>query len=261
MKAVTMVDLTTLEGSDTPEKVRELCRKAKQPVPNDESIPTTAAVCIYPNLVKTAVEELGGTSIKVASVAGGFRSGQTPLNARVAEIEAAVADGADEIDVVYSRNLLLDGKEDEAEAEIRAMKAACGEAHLKVILETGELKDYGLIRRASFRAMRAGADFIKTSTGKTAVNATLPVTLVMLDTIKDYEQLTGKKVGMKPAGGIRTGEDALQYLTMVQKNMGDDWMTNELFLFGASSLLGNLVEDIQAKDEVAVSAGIASLVW
>jgi deoxyribose-phosphate aldolase len=245
--AVTLVDLTTLEGSDTPEKVRELCQKAMEPVSGDASIPPVAAVCVYPNLVRTAVDELAGSGVGVASVAGGFPAGQTPLAARLLEIEAAVLDGADEIDVVYSRNLLLSGREDEAEAEIAAMREACGGARMKVILETGELKDCDLIRRASFRAMRAGADFIKTSTGMSlkAENATLPVTLVMMDAIREYDQLEARKVGIKPAGGIRTADEALQYLALTGNALGGLWMRKDLFRFGTSSLLGKLTEELR----------------
>jgi len=239
VQAVTMVDLTTLEGSDTPEKVEKLCARAKDPA-GDGSLPPVAAVCVYPALVRTAVEALRGSPVRVASVAGGFPHGQTPLEAKVAEVRFAAQEGADEIDVVFSRNLLLSGHEDLAEFEIAVMKEACGQAHLKVILETGELKDYDLIRRASLRAIRAGADFIKTSTGKTAENATLPVTLVMLDAIRDYYLRTGRRVGMKPAGGIRTSEQALQYLSLLERTLGPDWVSNELFRFGASSLLDAL---------------------
>jgi len=206
-----------------------------------------AAVCVYPALVKTAAEALRGSPVKVASVAGGFPHGQSPLEAKVAEIRFAVEEGADEIDVVFSRNMLLRGDEDLAEFEIKVMKDACGAAHLKVILETGELQDYDLIRRASLRAMRAGADFIKTSTGKTAKKATLPNTLVMLDAINDYYEHTGRRVGMKPAGGVGCGQTAFQYLSLLRQTMGSAWEDPQLFRFGSSSLLEALVDDIEAE--------------
>ncbi len=249
--ALAMCDLTTLEGKDTEGKVRQMCRKARQPVPNDlqriltdryQMAPlSVAAVCVYPNLVSTAVDELRGTGVKVASVATGFPSGQYPLEIRLQDVREARSSGADEIDMVVNRGALLQGDYDTVFEEIAAFKAACGTAHLKVILETGEIGNYDAVRRASRLAMDAGADFIKTSTGKIQPAATMPVTLVMLEAIRDHYYETGVKVGMKPAGGIRTAKEALHYLVMLAETLGDDWLTPDLFRFGASGLVNDLL--------------------
>jgi len=235
--AVSMMDLTTLEGADTPGKVAQLCHKARQPMPEGYGCPPCAAVCVYPTLVGAARSHLAGSGIAVASVATGFPSGQYPLDIRLADVRDAVAAGADEIDMVISRGMFLAGRHDQVRDEIIATKAACGAAHLKVIFETGELQTYDNVRLASQIAMEAGADFIKTSTGKVAPAATLPVTLVMLEAVRDYYFATGKRIGVKPAGGIRTAKEALQYLVMIRETLGDDWLTPDLFRFGASSLL------------------------
>ncbi|MCB1076690.1 MAG: deoxyribose-phosphate aldolase [Verrucomicrobiae bacterium] len=235
--AVSMMDLTTLEGADTPGKVAQLCRKARQPMSERYGCPPCAAVCVYPTLVPSAKEALAGTGIAIASVATGFPSGQYPLAIRLADVRSAVAAGAGEIDMVISRGAFLAGHHDQIREEILATKEACDEAHLKVIFETGELQTYDNVRLASQIAMEAGADFIKTSTGKVSPAATLPVTLVMLEAVRDFYLVTGKRIGVKPAGGIRTAKEALQYLVMVKETVGDDWLTPELFRFGASSLL------------------------
>lgn len=225
--ALSMVDLTTLEGKDSPEKVRSLCRKAVRPDPNDPDLPSVAAVCVYPSLVAVCKKELAGTGVKVASVATGFPSGQFPIEVRLEDVRRAVADGADEIDMVINRGAFLSGRYDEVADEIRQVKGACGEAHLKVILETGELETLDNVRRASDLAIRAmndagGADghFIKTSTGKVQPAATMPVTLVMLEAIRDWYLETGQMVGMKPAGGIRSAKQSLHYLVMVKETLG-----------------------------------------
>jgi deoxyribose-phosphate aldolase len=242
---VSMTDLTTLEGKDTPGKVAYLCRKALQPADPRYHVPPCAAVCVYPNLVRYARRFLGDHSpVKVAAVATGFPSGQYPLRTRLEETRRAVADGADEIDMVIDRAAFLAGEHGRVFDEIAATKEACGPAHLKVILETGELVTYDNVRLASEIAMRAGADFIKTSTGKVQPAATLPVTLVMLEAIRDYFFATGVRVGMKPAGGIRTAKEALAYLVMVKETLGDDWLTPELFRFGASTLLNDVLMQI-----------------
>ncbi|NWK56614.1 deoxyribose-phosphate aldolase [Verrucomicrobiaceae bacterium N1E253] len=245
--AVSMVDLTTLEGADTPDKVRAMCEKALRPSPSRASIPHVAAVCVYPTLVGVAAKALQGTPVRVASVAGAFPSGQAPLDLKLSEIRYAVSEGADEIDIVISRGKFLDGHYREVFDEIAQSKEACGAAHLKVILETGELQSYDHIRIASELAMAAGADFIKTSTGKISPAATLPATLVMLNAILDYHQKTGRMVGMKPAGGIRSAAQAMQYLSMLEQILGEGWMTPEWFRFGASSLLDDLVEAYPAR--------------
>ncbi|MFC0040565.1 deoxyribose-phosphate aldolase [Actinomadura rayongensis] len=239
--AIAMVDLTTLEGADTPGKVRALCAKAARPDPEDRSVPPVAAVCVYSDLVGVAVEALDGTGIGVASVATAFPSGRAPLAAKLADVRAAVAAGAAEIDMVIDRGAFLAGDYATVDAEIRAVREACGDAHLKVILETGELVTYDNVRRASWLAMDAGADFIKTSTGKVSPAATLPVTLVMLEAVRDYRAATGRTVGVKPAGGIRTTKDALKYLVLVNETAGPDWLTPDLFRLGASSLLNDLL--------------------
>lgn len=235
--AVSMMDLTTLEGADSPGKVAKLCQKARQPMTARYDCPPCAAVCVYPNLVAEAKAHLRGTGVGVASVATGFPSGQYPLELRLADVRDAVAQGATEIDMVISRGTFLSGGIDIVYDEIVAILEACGEAHLKVIFETGELQTYDNVRLASQVAMEAGAHFIKTSTGKVSPAATLPVTLVMLEAVRDFYYATGKRIGIKPAGGIRTAKEALQYLVMVKETLGDDWLTPELFRFGASSLL------------------------
>lgn len=238
--AVSMMDLTTLEGADSKGKVTHLCRKARQPMAERYDCPPCAAVCVYPNLVEHAVSELDGSGIPVASVATGFPSGQYPLDLRLADVRDAVGSGAAEIDMVISRGAFLEGEYQRVSDEIAAVKEACGEAHLKVIFETGELQTYDNVRFVSQVAIEAGADFIKTSTGKVSPAATLPVTLVMVETVRDHFLATGQRIGIKPAGGIRTAKEALQYLVMVKETVGDDWLTPELFRFGASSLLGDV---------------------
>jgi len=243
--AVNMCDLTTLEGSDTPGKVAYLCRKALMPADPKYAVPPCAAVCVYPSMVKYARKFLGAASpVRVASVATGFPSGQYPLATRLGEVRRAVADGADEIDMVINRGAFLAGEHARVFDEIAAIKEACGAQHLKVILETGELVTYDNVRLASEIAMRAGADFIKTSTGKVAPAATMPVTLVMLEAIRDYFFATGIRIGMKPAGGIRTAKQALAYLVMVKETLGDDWLTPALFRFGASSMVNDVLMQI-----------------
>jgi deoxyribose-phosphate aldolase len=243
--AVSMCDLTTLEGKDTPGKVAYLCRKALQPVDVKYRVPACAAVCVYPNMVRHARKFLGGNSpVRVAAVATGFPSGQYPLRTKLEEVRRTVADGTDEIDMVIDRSAFLAGDHAKVFDEIAATREACGPAHLKVILETGELVTYDNVRLASDLAMRAGADFIKTSTGKVSPAATLPVTLVMLEAIRDYFFATGIRIGMKPAGGIRTSKQALAYLVMVKETLGDDWLTPELFRFGASTLVNDLLMQI-----------------
>jgi deoxyribose-phosphate aldolase len=239
--AIRMVDLTTLEGADTPGKVRALCAKARRPDPADPTCPPVAAICVYPAMVPVAVEALAGSGIHTASVATAFPSGQAPLEVKLADTKAAVAAGADEIDMVINRGAFLSGRYLEVFEEIAAVKQACGDAHLKVILETGELATYDNVRRASWIGMLAGGDFIKTSTGKVPVAATLPVTLVMLEAVRDFRDLTGRQVGVKPAGGIRTTKDAVKYLVLVNETAGDDWLDPDWFRFGASTLLNDLL--------------------
>jgi deoxyribose-phosphate aldolase len=239
--AVRMMDLTTLEGADTPGKVAALCSKAMRPDPVDPSVPSVAAVCVYPNLVPTAKLRLEGSSVKVASVATYFPSGQAPLDVKVTEVRDVVALGADEVDMVIDRGAFLSGRYLEVFDEIVAVKEACGDAHLKVILETGELVTYDNVRRASWLAMLAGGDFIKTSTGKISPAATLPVTLVMLEAVRDFRDTTGRQVGVKPAGGIRTSKDAIKYLVTVNETVGEDWLDPDWFRFGASTLLNDLL--------------------
>lgn len=246
--AVTMVDLTTLEGADTPGKIAQLCQKALRPHAPDPDIPPTAAVCVYPALVAEAKRHVGGTPVRIASVATAFPSGQAPLRTRLAEVRSAVADGADEIDMVINRNAFLSGRVGEVRDEIVAVLEACGESRLKVIIETSELDGYDQIRAASFLAMRAGlrpGDFIKTSTGKTSSNANLANTQVMLEAIRDYYLETGIPIGMKPAGGIRTAKQALHFLVAVKETLGDDWLTNVRYRFGASALLNDLLRQIE----------------
>ncbi|GAA0738391.1 deoxyribose-phosphate aldolase [Dactylosporangium roseum] len=239
--AIRMVDLTTLEGSDTPGKVRALCAKAVRPDPADATCPSAAAVCVYPAMIPVAAEALRGTGVHLASVATAFPSGQAPLDVKLADTRAAVAAGADEIDMVISRGAFLAGRYAEVHDEIAAVKEACGGAHLKVILETGELATLDNVRRASWLAMLAGADFVKTSTGKVQPAATLPVTLVMLEAVRDFREQTGRVVGVKPAGGIRTAKDAIKYLVLVNETAGPDWLHPDRFRFGASTLLNDLL--------------------
>jgi deoxyribose-phosphate aldolase len=239
--AIRMVDLTTLEGADTPGKIRALCAKGRRPDPIDPACPSVAAVCVYPSMVPTAAEALRGSGIHLASVATAFPSGQAPLPVKLADTRAAVAAGADEIDMVLNRGDFLSGRYLAAFEEIVAVKQAGGDAHLKVILETGELATYDNVRRASWLAMLAGADFIKTSTGKVTPAATLPVTLVMLEAARDFRATTGRLVGVKAAGGIRTTKDALRYLVLVNETVGDDWLHPDRFRIGASSLLNDLL--------------------
>lgn len=239
--AIRMMDLTTLEGKDSPGKVTAMCRKAVRPFEADPTIPSVAAVCVYPNMVAVAKKAVKGSTVKVASVATAFPSGLAPLPIKLDEVKRVVEMGADEVDMVINRGDFLSGEYAKMSDEIAQVKAACGPAHLKVILETGELETYDNVRLASFIAMQAGADFIKTSTGKAAVNATLPVTLVMLEAIRDYYYATGKKIGMKPAGGIRTAKQSLQYLVVVNETLGDAWLTPDLFRFGASTLLNDVL--------------------
>ncbi len=246
--ALSMIDLTTLEGSDTPGKVVQLCAKAKRLHEAMPGLPAVAAVCVYPTLVTVAKRQLRGTSIRVAAVATGFPSGQFPLEVKLEDTRRAVGDGADEIDMVISRGRFLAGEYDYVFDEIAAVKSACGGAHLKVILETGELSTYDNVRRASDLAMHAGGDFIKTSTGKVSPAATLSVTLVMLEAIRDHYYATGRRIGMKPAGGIRAAKQAIQYLVMVRETLGDDWLTPELFRLGASTLANDILMQL-AKEQ------------
>ncbi len=241
---VSMMDLTTLEGKDTPGKVAYLCRKAIQPLDPGFGVPSCAAVCVYPNLVRPAKLFLRGSNVKVAAVATAFPSGQMPLRVKLADTRMALREGADEIDMVIDRGAFLAGEHARVADEIASVKSVCGDTHLKVILETGELETYDNIRIASDLAMRAGADFIKTSTGKVSPAATLPVTLVMLEAIRDHFYETGIRIGMKPAGGIRTAKESLAYLVMLKETLGDDWLTPDLFRFGASSLANDVLMQI-----------------
>ena len=244
--AIRMVDLTTLEGQDTPGKVRALCAKAMRPDPSDPSCPATAAVCVYPDLVPVAKQALGESGVHVASVATAFPSGRAAMAVKIADARDAVAAGADEVDMVIDRGAFLSGRYLEVFEEIVAVREACERAdgpraHLKVIFETGELATYDNVRRASWLAMTAGADFIKTSTGKVQPAATLPVTLVMLEAVRDFRAATGRMVGVKPAGGIRASKEAIRYLVMVNEVAGPDWLDPDWFRFGASSLLNDLL--------------------
>ena len=257
---VSMMDLTTLEGSDTPGKIAFLCRKAIQPLDPRYQVPSCAAVCVYPSLVRIAKKFLQPSHVKVASVATAFPAGLMPTKLKLREVSGAVADGADEIDMVINRGRFLAGEYERVFDEIAATREACGAAHLKVILETGELQTYDNVRLASEIAMRAGADFIKTSTGKISPAATMPVTLVMLEAIRDYFYETGIRIGMKPAGGIRTAKEALAYLVMVKETLGDDWLTSALFRFGASTLLNDvLMQLVKVADGNYQSADYFSL--
>jgi deoxyribose-phosphate aldolase len=242
--ALRCCDLTTLEGADTPGKIRQLASKAKRPNPSDPSIPPVAALCIYPRLVRAAADALKGSGVKVASVATAFPSGQSSLDVRIEEIKDAVADGADEVDIVISRGAFLAGDENAVFEEVVRSKEAAGNAHVKTILETGELGSYDRIRRASLIAMAAGSDFIKTSTGKISPAATLPTSLVMAEVVRDFADVTGRKVGLKVAGGIRSAKDAIRYLVIVHETLGDDWLSPEMFRIGASSLVNDLLMQI-----------------
>lgn len=247
--AIRMVDLTTLEGADTPGKVRSLAAKAARPDPQDPTCPAVAAVCVYPDLVAVAREALAGTGVHIAAVATAFPAGRSSLEVKLADTELAVAAGADEIDMVIDRGAFLAGDLERVHDEIVAVKEACGPAHLKVILETGELRTYDNVRRASWLAMHAGADFIKTSTGKVQPAATLPVTLLMLEAVRDFRDTEGRQVGVKPAGGIRTTKDAIKYLVTVNEIAGPDWLDPDWFRFGASSLLNDLLMQRQRRAE------------
>jgi deoxyribose-phosphate aldolase len=243
--AVRMMDLTTLEGQDTAGKVAALCSKAMRPDPSDLTVPPVAAVCVYPNLVAAAKERLGSSGVKVASVATAFPSGQSPIEIKVAETRAVVELGADEVDMVIDRGAFLSGRYSRVYDEIVRVKEACGDAHLKVILETGELGTYDNVRRASLLAIAAGADFVKTSTGKISPAATLPVALCMMEVVRDVHAETGHKVGVKTAGGIRTSKQAVQYLVTLYETLGPEWMTPDLYRFGASSLLNDVLMQIR----------------
>jgi deoxyribose-phosphate aldolase len=249
--ALNMIDLTTLEGKDTTGKVRQLCFKARHLHDAYAGLPTVAAVCVYPSMVKTAKLALGDSGVRVASVATAFPSGQAPRDIKIRDTKYAIQNGADEVDMVISRGKFLEGEYNFVFDEIAAVKEACGDARLKVILETGELGSYDKVRRASDLAMHAGADFIKTSTGKISPAATLPVTLVMLEAIRDFYYETGKKIAMKPAGGISKAKQALHYLVMVKEILGEGWLNNEWFRFGASSLANDLLMQI-LKDKTGV---------
>jgi deoxyribose-phosphate aldolase len=242
--AIRCMDLTTLEGTDTVGKVVAMCAKAVRPNPLDDSIPPVAAVCLYPHLVPVALGQLKGTEVKVASVAGSFPAGLGPLGARLAEIREVVDLGAHEVDIVLNRSLFLGGRYAECFEELVAARDAAGTAHLKVILETGELGSYDRIRQASVLAMAAGADFIKTSTGKIGVNATLPSALCMMEAARDFRHETGHRVGVKVAGGVRASKQAIQYLVLLYETLGPEWMTPDLFRIGASTLLNDVLMQI-----------------
>lgn len=239
--AIRMVDLTTLEGQDTPGKVRALASKAMRPDPADPTCPPVAAVCVYPDMVSTARETLGSSGVHIAAVATAFPSGRAALDIKLADTKDAVEAGAHEIDMVIDRGAFLAGHYLQVFEEIAAVKEACGDAHLKVIFETGELQTYDNVRRVSWLAMMAGAHFIKTSTGKIQPAATLPVTLIMLEAVRDFREQTGTMIGVKPAGGIRTTKDAIKYLVMVNEIAGQDWLDPDWFRFGASTLLNDLL--------------------
>lgn len=252
---VRMIDLTTLEGMDTEGKVRMLCQKARTPMVGSD-VPSVAAVCVYPTMVPIAKQLLAGSGIHIAAVATAFPSGQSFLDGRLEEVRKTVAAGADEIDMVINRGAFLSGDYARVYDEIKAVKEACGTAHLKVILETGELHTYDQVRKASQLAIDAGADFIKTSTGKIPRAATMPVTLVMLETIRDHYLKTGVKIGMKPAGGIRSAKLAWHYLVMVKETLGDEWLHPDMFRFGASSLLNDVLMQWQKLDTGAYQSNV-----
>ncbi|WP_047032821.1 deoxyribose-phosphate aldolase [Hoeflea sp. IMCC20628] len=253
IRAIECIDLTTLAGDDTPGKVERLCAKARNPLRADlvkalgleDYGLTTGAVCVYPMMVATAVKALEGSGVPVASVATGFPAGLTPMPQRLAEIAYSVGEGADEIDIVISRRHVLTGNWTALYEEVRAMREACGDAHMKAILATGELKTLSNVYKASMVSMMAGADFVKTSTGMEAVNATLPVSLTMVRSVRDYLEYTGQICGFKPAGGIRTTKDAIAWLILMKEELGNDWLKPELFRFGASSLLGDIERQIE----------------
>ena len=263
--ALSMIDLTTLEGKDSPEKVRSLCHKAITPWEREiePPLPSVAAVCVYPSLVQVAKRALEGSGVSVASVATGFPSGQYPIAVRLNDVVEAVKSGADEIDMVINRGAFLSGCTEEVADEIAQVRVACGKSHLKIILETGELETLENVRIASDLAIRAAAStgpindgevFIKTSTGKVSPAATMPVTLVMLEAIRDYYEETGVRIGMKPAGGIKTAKQALHYLVMVKETLGDDWLTPNLFRFGASSLTNDVLRQIRKQQTGSYAA-------
>lgn len=253
LKAITFIDLTTLSGDDTPGKVRRLCQKAKQPVRKDilqalgvaDLVITTGAVCVYHNMIKTAVACLAGSNIPVAAVSTGFPAGQSLHDIKLAEIAASVNDGAKEIDIVISREKVLTGDWQSIYDEVRSFRDACGDAHIKTILATGDLATLTNVAKASWVCMMAGADFIKTSTGKEPVNATLPVSLVMVRAIRDYFELTGVKVGYKPAGGVQSAKQAIDYMILIKEELGNQWLDPALFRFGASSLLGDIERQLE----------------
>lgn len=239
--SISCMDLTTLEGKDSEGRIRSLCAKAVQPAPNLPDVPSVAAVCVYPSLVAVAKDALRGTSVKVASVATAFPSGLSSLDVRLADTKTAIEAGADEIDMVIDRGAFLAGRYEQVFEEIVAVKNLCGDVHLKVILETGELGSYDNVRRASDLALEAGADVIKTSTGKVGTNATFPVAVTMCEAIRDYARRTGRRAGLKVAGGVRTTKQALTYLVIVKETLGEGWLTPEFFRIGASSLLDDLL--------------------
>lgn len=253
--AIRCIDLTTLEGQDTPGKVAALCAKALHPDPSDPSIPPVAAICVYPSLVRAAAGRLRGTGVHVVSVATAFPSGQTFTSIKVAETREAVAAGADEVDMVIDRGAFLSGDYQKVFDEIGQVKEACGDARLKVILETGELGTYDNVRRASVLAMAAGGDFIKTSTGKIQPAATLPVGLVMMEAIRDFHRETGRVVGFKPAGGIRAAKQAIAYLVVLNETLGPEWLTPDRFRLGASTLLNDILMQIQRERTGAYQSG------
>jgi deoxyribose-phosphate aldolase len=253
LKAISCIDLTTLSGDDTPSNVQRLCAKAKSPVRldvleamgmQDENI-HVGAVCVYHNFIKEAVKGLKGSSIPVAAVSTGFPAGNIPLEERIKQIEISVAAGAKEIDIVVSRDLIIQSDWKTLYKEVAACRKACGEAHMKTILATGEISTYTKVAKASWVSMMAGSDFIKTSTGKEPVNATLPVSLVMIRAIREYYELTGYKVGFKPAGGISKAKQAVNWLVLIKEELGNDWLTPDLFRFGASSLLGDIERQLE----------------
>ena len=263
LKAISMIDLTTLAGDDTRGNVMRLCEKAKNPVRTDilkalgmeKAGLTTGAVCVYHNLIPYAKEALQGTMIPIAAVSTGFPAGKISLEDKITEIRKSVAAGASEIDIVISRDLVLESKWAELYNEIRLCREACGEAHMKTILATGEIPTYTKVAKASWVAMMAGSDFIKTSTGKESVNATLAISLVMIRCIRDYYELTGVKIGYKPAGGIQKAKQALDYLILIKEELGNDWLTPDLFRFGASSLLGDIERQLEHYVTGRYSAG------
>jgi deoxyribose-phosphate aldolase len=263
LRAITCMDLTSLSGDDTPGRIRRLCAKARRPVRQDlladlgaESLPiTVAAVCVYHTMIAPALDALAGSGIPVAAVSTGFPAGMTPLPVRIAEIKASVAAGAAEIDIVVSRSHILTQNWQDLYDEVRAFREACGDAHIKTILATGELGTLRNVARASLVCMMAGADFIKTSTGKEGVNATLPVGLVMVRAIREYRERTGFSVGFKPAGGIRTAKESLDWLSLMKEELGDAWLRSELFRFGASSLLADIERQLEYFATGRYSAG------